>query len=202
MRPKLDVDPGNETTEGGQPYLDLPTSRRRRLARRRGGGCGLLGGLGIGLGRDVRLGGLGGLGRRGGFHHLLLLLADEGHFDAVHDLAAVVDTVDAQRVHSWRDLRGGREGPLAIGTHQGIAHPLAKAVVAHATGQKIPYQRASNYQASSGRGAEGVIVTIDGVSRNRSVFVHSGRVERGRLAVGDLLQAQARRLRAANRWRS
>jgi Cd2+/Zn2+-exporting ATPase len=43
----------------------------------------------------------------------------------------------------------------AIDEHS--AHPLAKAVVAHATGQNIPYQRASNYQASSGRGAEGVI---------------------------------------------
>jgi Cd2+/Zn2+-exporting ATPase len=43
----------------------------------------------------------------------------------------------------------------AIDEHS--AHPLAKAVVAHAMGQNIPYQRASNYQASSGRGAEGVI---------------------------------------------
>jgi alanyl-tRNA synthetase len=42
-------------------------------------------------------------------------------------------------------------------------------------------------------GAEGVIVTIDAVSRNRSVFVHSGRVERGQLAVGDLLQARVDR---------
>ena len=36
----------------------------------------------------------------------------------------------------------------------------------------------------------GVIVSIDGVSRNRSVFVHSGRVERGQIAVGDLLTAR------------
>ena len=36
---------------------------------------------------------------------------------------------------------------------------------------------------------DGVIVAIDGVSRNRSVFVHSGRIERGSLAVGDLLTA-------------
>ncbi|MEI6029880.1 MAG: alanine--tRNA ligase [Synechococcaceae cyanobacterium ELA739] len=42
-------------------------------------------------------------------------------------------------------------------------------------------------------GAEGVIVTIDAVSRNRSVFVHGGRVERGQLAVGDLLQARVDR---------
>ena len=36
----------------------------------------------------------------------------------------------------------------------------------------------------------GVIVSIEGVSRNRSVFVHSGRVERGQIAVGDLLTAR------------
>ena len=36
----------------------------------------------------------------------------------------------------------------------------------------------------------GVIVSIDGVSRNRSVFVHSGRLERGQIAVGDLLTAR------------
>jgi len=42
-------------------------------------------------------------------------------------------------------------------------------------------------------GAEGVIVMIEAVSRNRSVFVHSGRVERGQLAVGDLLQARVDR---------
>ncbi len=43
----------------------------------------------------------------------------------------------------------------AIDEHS--AHPLAKAVVAHAQEQKISYDRASNYQARSGRGAEGVI---------------------------------------------
>jgi alanyl-tRNA synthetase len=37
------------------------------------------------------------------------------------------------------------------------------------------------------------IVTIQGVSRNRSVFVHSGRVERGTVAVGDVLTAQVDR---------
>jgi alanyl-tRNA synthetase len=36
----------------------------------------------------------------------------------------------------------------------------------------------------------GVIVSIEGVARNRSVFVHSGRVERGQIAVGDLLTAR------------
>jgi len=48
--------------------------------------------------------------------------------------------------------------------------------------------------ALSGAGAEGpsdgVIVSIDGVSRNRSVFVHSGRVERGVLTVGDVVTAR------------
>ncbi len=43
----------------------------------------------------------------------------------------------------------------AIDEHS--AHPLAKAVVAHAQEQKISYDRASNYQARSGRGAEGMI---------------------------------------------
>jgi alanyl-tRNA synthetase len=41
--------------------------------------------------------------------------------------------------------------------------------------------------------AEGVLVRIEAVSRNRSVFVHSGRVERGQLAVGDLVKARVDR---------
>ena len=50
----------------------------------------------------------------------------------------------------------------------------------------------------SGGGADsgpegGVIVVIEAVSRNRSVFVHSGRIERGCLAVGDLVNAQVDR---------
>jgi alanyl-tRNA synthetase len=40
---------------------------------------------------------------------------------------------------------------------------------------------------------EGVIVLIEAVTRNRSVFVHSGRVERGNLALGDRLQARVDR---------
>ena len=40
---------------------------------------------------------------------------------------------------------------------------------------------------------EGVIVAIEAVGRNRSVFVHSGRVERGSLAVGDLVNARVDR---------
>ena len=46
-----------------------------------------------------------------------------------------------------------------------------------------------------GQGADGagVIVAVDGVSRNRSVFVHSGRIERGSLAIGELVNAQVDR---------
>jgi alanyl-tRNA synthetase len=44
-----------------------------------------------------------------------------------------------------------------------------------------------------GTAGEGVIVAIEGVGRNRSVFVHSGRVERGSLAVGDLVMARVDR---------
>ncbi len=50
----------------------------------------------------------------------------------------------------------------------------------------------------AGGGAEagadgGVIVRIDAVSRNRSVFVHGGRIERGQLQVGDLVTARVDR---------
>ncbi|PSB39266.1 alanine--tRNA ligase [Aphanothece minutissima] len=49
----------------------------------------------------------------------------------------------------------------------------------------------------AGKGGAGVggglIVAIEAVSRNRSVFVHSGRIERGRLAVGDVVQARVDR---------
>jgi alanyl-tRNA synthetase len=40
---------------------------------------------------------------------------------------------------------------------------------------------------------EGVIVSIDGVSRNRSVFLHNGRVERGVLRLGDVVTARVDR---------
>ncbi|CAK6699758.1 Alanine--tRNA ligase [Cyanobium usitatum str. Tous] len=40
---------------------------------------------------------------------------------------------------------------------------------------------------------DGVIVAIEAVSRNRSVFVHSGRIERGSLAIGELVNAQVDR---------
>jgi len=47
--------------------------------------------------------------------------------------------------------------------------------------------------SGDGAAGAGVIVAIEAVSRNRSVFVHSGRIERGTLAVGDLLNAQVDR---------
>jgi alanyl-tRNA synthetase len=47
--------------------------------------------------------------------------------------------------------------------------------------------------SGTGAGGDGVIISIDSVTRNRSVFVHSGRIERGTLAVGDLLNAQVDR---------
>ncbi len=46
---------------------------------------------------------------------------------------------------------------VAASIDEHSAHPLAKAVVAHAQEKKISYDQASNYQARSGRGAEGVI---------------------------------------------
>jgi alanyl-tRNA synthetase len=47
----------------------------------------------------------------------------------------------------------------------------------------------------SGDGADGagLIVRIESVGRNRSVFVHSGRIDRGSLAVGDLVTARVDR---------
>jgi alanyl-tRNA synthetase len=47
----------------------------------------------------------------------------------------------------------------------------------------------------SGGGAdgEGVIVAIEAVSRNRSVFVHGGRIERGQLRLGDVVTARVER---------
>ena len=47
--------------------------------------------------------------------------------------------------------------------------------------------------SADGHSGDGVSVAIEGVSRNRSVFVHNGQVERGTLAVGDLLNAQVDR---------
>jgi alanyl-tRNA synthetase len=47
--------------------------------------------------------------------------------------------------------------------------------------------------AGNGAAGDGVIVAIEAVTRNRSVFVHSGRIVRGTLALGDLLNARVDR---------
>jgi len=47
--------------------------------------------------------------------------------------------------------------------------------------------------SGDGAAGDGVIVAIEAVTRNRSVFVHSGRIERGTLALGDLLNARVDR---------
>jgi alanyl-tRNA synthetase len=47
--------------------------------------------------------------------------------------------------------------------------------------------------SGDGPDGHGLIVAIEAVSRNRSVFVHSGRVERGSLAVGDVVHGQVDR---------
>ena len=47
--------------------------------------------------------------------------------------------------------------------------------------------------SGDGAAGDGVIVAIEAVTRNCSVFVHSGRIERGTLALGDLLNAQVDR---------
>ncbi|TCD57895.1 alanine--tRNA ligase [Synechococcus sp. BS55D] len=47
--------------------------------------------------------------------------------------------------------------------------------------------------AGDGTDGNGLIVAIDAVSRNRSVFVHSGRVERGSLSVGAVVHGQVDR---------
>ena len=60
--------------------------------------------------------------------------------------------VDLLGTASLADVLG-----VAAAIDEHSAHPLAKAVVTHAKAQQVAYQRASNYQARSGRGAEGVI---------------------------------------------
>ena len=47
--------------------------------------------------------------------------------------------------------------------------------------------------AGEGHEGDGLIASVESVSRNRSVFVHSGRVERGTLAVGDVVQGRVDR---------
>ncbi|MGC6483397.1 MAG: alanine--tRNA ligase [Synechococcus sp.] len=49
-----------------------------------------------------------------------------------------------------------------------------------------------------GPDGNGLTVVIEGVSRNRGVFVHSGQVERGSLSIGDVVHGQVDR--ACRRW--
>ena len=46
---------------------------------------------------------------------------------------------------------------------------------------------------ADGQAGDGLIVIVESVSRNRSVFVHSGRVERGGLSVGDVVYGRVDR---------
>ena len=46
---------------------------------------------------------------------------------------------------------------------------------------------------ADGQAGDGLIVMVESVSRNRSVFVHSGRVERGSLSVGDVVHGRVDR---------
>ena len=53
------------------------------------------------------------------------------------------------------DENGILKAAAAIDAHS--AHPLAKAIVEHVQQRKIPFNRASNYQNRSGRGAEAIV---------------------------------------------
>ena len=46
---------------------------------------------------------------------------------------------------------------------------------------------------ADGQAGDGLIVMVESVSRNRSVFVHSGRVQRGALSVGDVVHGRVDR---------
>ena len=46
---------------------------------------------------------------------------------------------------------------------------------------------------ADGQAGDGLIVMVESVSRNRSVFVHSGRVQRGELSVGDVVHGRVDR---------
>jgi Cd2+/Zn2+-exporting ATPase len=122
--------------------------------------------------------GLTALARRG------VLVKGGAHLESIAKLKALaVDktgtiTEGKPRVQSVETLNQKSEQEIlriaaAIDTHS--AHPLAKAIVAHAETRGIAFPRAENYQARSGRGAEG---DIDGhawfVGNHR--FTHELRV--------------------------
>ena len=104
--------------------------------------------------------GLTALARRG------VLVKGGAHLESVAKLKALaVDktgtiTEGKPQVQGVESLNQRSEAEIlrvaaAIDAHS--AHPLAKAIVEHAQGQGVDCPRAENYQARSGRGAEGVI---------------------------------------------
>ncbi|RFC49981.1 MAG: Cd2+/Zn2+-exporting ATPase, partial [Verrucomicrobia bacterium] len=104
--------------------------------------------------------GLTALARRG------VLVKGGAHLEAIAKLRALaVDktgtiTEGKPQVQGVESLNGKTEHEIlriaaAIDDHS--PHPLAAAVVAHAKKQGVAFPRAENYQARSGRGAEGVV---------------------------------------------
>ena len=104
--------------------------------------------------------GLTALARRG------VLVKGGAHLEAIAKLRALaVDktgtiTEGKPQVQGVESLNGKTESEIlriaaAIDDHS--PHPLAAAVVAHAKKQGVTFPRAENYQARSGRGAEGVV---------------------------------------------
>ena len=95
-----------------------------------------------------------------------VLVKGGAHLEAIAKLKALaVDktgtiTAGKPQVQGIEGLNGKAEPEIlriaaAIDDHS--AHPLAKAVVEYARKQNVAYSRAENYQARSGRGAEGVV---------------------------------------------
>lgn len=104
--------------------------------------------------------GLTALARRG------VLVKGGAHLEAIAKLQALaVDktgtiTEGKPQVQGVEPFNGKSNAEIlriaaAVDTHS--PHPLAKAVVEYATKQGIQFPRAENYQARSGRGAEGVV---------------------------------------------
>lgn len=104
--------------------------------------------------------GLTALARRG------VLVKGGAHLESVGKLTALAldktgtITEGKPRVLGIEAIKAGNEDEVlriaaAIDVHS--AHPLAKAVVAHAEERQISFPRAEGYQARSGRGAEGSV---------------------------------------------
>lgn len=95
-----------------------------------------------------------------------VLVKGGAHLEAIAKLQALaVDktgtiTEGKPQVQAIESLNGKSNAEIlriaaAVDAHS--PHPLAKAVVEHATKNGIPFPRAENYQARSGRGAEGTV---------------------------------------------